>query len=65
MIAKQSEILAEIDRRRADLTRGLVRIYNYYRVLVGFALLAKFIRDQTRHPRRNYVLVGVHHVHLR
>ena len=42
MIAKQSEILAEIDRRRADLTRGLVRIYNYYRVLVGFALLATF-----------------------
>lgn len=42
MIAKQSEILAEIDRRRADLTLGLVRIYNYYRVLIGLALLATF-----------------------
>ena len=42
MIAEQSEILAEIDRRRAELTLGLVRIYNYYRVLVGFALLATF-----------------------
>ena len=39
------EILAEIERRRFDLTLGLLRIYNYYRTFVGVALIAAFSQD--------------------
>jgi len=39
---QRSEILAEIERRRVDLSVGLLKIYNYYRIFVGLALLITF-----------------------
>jgi two-component system sensor histidine kinase PilS (NtrC family) len=36
----RADILQEVERRRLDLNIGLLRAYNYYRVLVGLALLA-------------------------
>ena len=42
MSNQRTEIIAEIERRRADLSLGLLRIYNYYRVFVAFALLVTF-----------------------
>lgn len=42
MITHRSEILEEINRRRVDLSLGLLRVYNYYRALVGMALLVVF-----------------------
>ncbi|MEM7078156.1 MAG: ATP-binding protein [Pseudomonadota bacterium] len=42
MNAQRAEIIAEIERRRVELNLGLVRIYNYYRTLVGMGLLAVF-----------------------
>ena len=39
------EILAEIERRRFELSLGLLRIYNYYRTFVGIALIAAFSQD--------------------
>ena len=39
VITPRSEILLEIERRRLDLNIGLLKVYNYYRVLVGLALL--------------------------
>ena len=39
MITHRSEILEEIERRRSDLSIGLLKVYNYYRVVVGLALL--------------------------
>ena len=40
MITHRAEILAEIERRRFDLNLALLKVYNYYRVLVGLSLLA-------------------------
>lgn len=40
MITYRAEILDEVERRRLDLNVGLLRVYNYYRVLVGLGLLA-------------------------
>ena len=40
MITYRAEILDEVERRRLDLSVGLLRVYNYYRVLVGLGLLA-------------------------
>ncbi|MFV2089525.1 MAG: PAS domain-containing sensor histidine kinase [Pseudomonadales bacterium] len=40
MITYRAEILDEIERRRLGLTVGLLKVYNYYRVLVGLALIA-------------------------
>ncbi len=45
MIAYRAEIIAEIERRRLDLNLGLLRIYNYYRTFVGFALLVAFTQE--------------------
>ena len=42
MSTQRAEILEEIDRRRLDLSLGLLRVYNYYRTLVGLALLTVF-----------------------
>ena len=42
---QRAEIIAEIERRRSDLSVGLLRIFNYYRVFVGFALLVAFEQD--------------------
>ena len=40
MITYRAEILDEVERRRLELSVGLLRVYNYYRVLVGIGLLA-------------------------
>jgi two-component system sensor histidine kinase PilS (NtrC family) len=40
--AQRTEIIAEIERRRTALNLGLLRIYNYYRAVVGVALLLVF-----------------------
>ena len=40
MITHRAEILAEIERRRLDLNLALIKVFNYYRVLVGLSLLA-------------------------
>ncbi len=45
MTAQRTEIIAEIERRRFDLSIGLLRIYNYYRAFVGFALLIAFTQS--------------------
>jgi len=42
VITHRSEILEEINRRRVDLSLDLLRVYNYYRALVGMALLVVF-----------------------
>ena len=40
MITYRAEIVDEVERRRLELSVGLIRVYNYYRVLVGLGLLA-------------------------
>lgn len=40
MITYRAEILDEVERRRLDLSVGLLTVYNYYRILVGLGLLA-------------------------
>jgi len=40
VITYRAEILDEVERRRLELSVGLLRVYNYYRVLVGLGLLA-------------------------
>ncbi len=45
MTTYRAEIIAEIERRRLDLNLGLLRIYNYYRAFVGFALLVAYSQD--------------------
>lgn len=42
MITQRTEIIAEIERRRADLSAGLLSIYNYYRSFIGLALLVAY-----------------------
>ena len=44
-VSQRSEIIEEIERRRSDLSVGLLKIFNYYRILVGFALLVAFQQD--------------------
>ena len=39
------EVMAEIERRRTDLSLGLLRVYNYYRVLIGLLLIAVVSQD--------------------
>lgn len=45
MSTHQSEILEEIERRRLGLSLGLLRVYNYYRALVGLALMTVFAQS--------------------
>lgn len=45
MSARRSDIVAEIDRQRFQLVVSLLRVYNYYRVLVGFTLLGIFYQS--------------------
>ena len=45
MITQRTEILAEIERRREDLSLGLLKIYNYYRTFIGLALLVAYQQD--------------------
>ena len=42
MAGQRSEILEEIERRRLALSIGLLRVYNYYRAVVGLALITVF-----------------------
>jgi two-component system sensor histidine kinase PilS (NtrC family) len=42
MISHHDEIMREIEQRRFDLGLGLLKVYNYYRILVGLALLTVF-----------------------
>ena len=40
MITHHDQIIREIEQRRFDLGLGLLKVFNYYRVLVGLSLLA-------------------------
>ena len=42
MTAPNDEIMREIEKRQFDLGLALLKVYNYYRVLVGLALLMVF-----------------------
>jgi len=42
MNSQRSEIAAEIERRRTELSLGLLKIYNYYRIFIGLALLVAY-----------------------
>ncbi len=44
MTTPNAGIIQEIERRRFDLSLGLLKVYNYYRVLVGLALLSVFLQ---------------------
>ena len=41
------DIVAEIEQRRSQLNVNLLKVYNYYRVFVGVALLAMFLQHYT------------------
>ena len=43
--APPEDIVAEIEQRRFELGLSLLKIYNYYRVVVGLALLAVFMQE--------------------
>jgi two-component system sensor histidine kinase PilS (NtrC family) len=45
VITQRTEIIAEIERRRFELGIGLLKIYNYYRVFIGFALLVAYQQE--------------------
>jgi two-component system, NtrC family, sensor histidine kinase PilS len=40
----RSDVVAEVERRRFDLNLTLLKVYNYYRVFVGLALLGVFLQ---------------------
>ena len=42
MITPKAEIVSEIESRRLDLNVGLLRVYNYYRLFIGFSMIAVF-----------------------
>ena len=44
MLTQRAEIIEEIQRRRFELNLSLLRVYNYYRLLVGLVLLAMFLQ---------------------
>ena len=43
MTGQHEEIRREVEQRRFEVNTNLLRIYNYYRVFVGLALLAVFM----------------------
>jgi two-component system sensor histidine kinase PilS (NtrC family) len=45
MLAHRAEIIEEIERRRYALNLGLLKVYNYYRLLVGLGLLTVFLQS--------------------
>ena len=47
MASLAHDILAEIEQRRIQLNANLLKVYNYYRVFVGLALLAMFLQHYT------------------
>jgi two-component system, NtrC family, sensor histidine kinase PilS len=42
--APHNDIVAEVERRRFELNVSLLKVYSYYRVIVGLALLAVFLQ---------------------
>ena len=47
MASLAQDIVAEIEQRRFQLNADLLKVYNYYRVFVGLALLAMFLQHFT------------------
>jgi two-component system sensor histidine kinase PilS (NtrC family) len=47
MTSLAEDIVAEIEQRRFQLNVNLLKVYNYYRVFVGLALLAMFLQHYT------------------
>ena len=47
MTSLPENIVAEIEQRRFQLNVNLLKVYNYYRVFVGLALLAMFLQHYT------------------
>jgi two-component system sensor histidine kinase PilS (NtrC family) len=45
MLAQRAEILEEIERRRYALNLNLLKIYSYYRLLVGLGLVTVFLQS--------------------
>jgi two-component system sensor histidine kinase PilS (NtrC family) len=45
MLAHRAEIIEEIERRRYALNLSLLKVYNYYRLLVGLALTTVFLQN--------------------
>src|SRR5215813_939759 len=41
------DIVAELEQRRFELNANLLKVYNYYRVVVGLALLGMFLQQYT------------------
>jgi two-component system sensor histidine kinase PilS (NtrC family) len=44
MIDNREDIVAEVEARRYQLNTNLLRVYNYYRALIGIALLTVFLQ---------------------
>ncbi len=44
MLAHRAEIIEEIERRRYALNLSLLKVYNYYRLLVGLVLITVFLQ---------------------
>ena len=47
MASLAQDIVAEIEQRRFQLNANLLKVYHYYRVFVGLALLAMFLQQYT------------------
>ncbi len=45
MNTQNKDIIAEIERRRVELSTGLLNIYNYYRLFIGLAILVAYQQD--------------------
>ncbi|RME98289.1 MAG: PAS domain-containing protein, partial [Alphaproteobacteria bacterium] len=66
MITYRTEILDEVERRRLELSVRLLKVYNYYRVVVGLGLIAVAAQGilSTRlgeyDPAAFYVLAGAY-----
>jgi two-component system sensor histidine kinase PilS (NtrC family) len=48
MTTHAEDIVAEIEQRRFQLNVNLLKVYNYYRVCVGLALLGMFLQHYTQ-----------------
>jgi len=42
---ERSDILAEVDSKQIELNQNLLKVYNYYRIFIGFALLLSFAQS--------------------
>jgi two-component system, NtrC family, sensor histidine kinase PilS len=50
MLAHRAEIIEEIERRRHSLNLSLLRVYNYFRLVMGLGLLVVFLLSILRSP---------------